>query len=64
MQQKTIDNKKRFNRIENLLQKRVLEERKNFYQTFLAGNTKLTTKKFFDTIKSLGEDTQKRYFNA
>ena len=58
MQQKTNDNKKRFNRIRNLLQKRVLVKRRNFYQKFLFRNAKRTTKTFFNTIKSLGGDTQ------
>ena len=57
IQQKTNDNKKRFNRIRNLLQKRVLEKRRKFYQTFLVRNTKRTTKTFFNTSKSLGVDT-------
>ena len=60
MQQKTNDNKKRFNRIRNLLQKRVLEKRRNFYQTFLVRNAKRATKTFFNTIKSLG-DTHKKH---
>ena len=59
MQQKTNDNKKRFNKIRNLLQKRVLEKRRNFYQTFLVRNAKITTKTLFNTIKSLGLDSQK-----
>ena len=34
MQQKTNDNKKRFKRIRNLLQKRVLEKRRSFIKSF------------------------------
>ena len=52
--------KKIFNRIRNLLQIRVLEKRRNFYQTFLVSNAKRATKTFFDTIKNLGGDTQKK----
>ena len=59
MQQITNDNKKRFNKIRNLLQKRVLEKRRNFYQTFLVRNAKRSTKTFFNTIKILGGDSQK-----
>ena len=33
-QQKTIDHKKRFKKIKNLLQKRVLEKRRNFIKRF------------------------------
>ena len=60
VQQKTNDNKKRFNKIKNLLQESVLEKRRNFYQTFLVRNAKRTTKTFFNTIKSLGGDSQKK----
>ena len=58
MQQKTNENKKRVNRIRSLLQKRVLEKRRNFYQIVLVRNAKHTTKTFFNTIKSLGGDTK------
>ena len=60
MQQKTNDNKKRFNKIRNLLQKRVLQKRRNFYRTFLVRNAKRTNKTFFNNIKSLGGDSQKK----
>ena len=40
--------------------KRVLEKRRNFYQTFLVRNAKRTNKTFFNTIKSLGVDSQKK----
>ena len=61
MQQKTNDNKKRYNKIRNLLQKRVLEKRRNFYQTFLFRKAKSTNKKFFKTIIILGGDSQKKH---
>ena len=48
---------KRFNRIRNLLQKSARTKEK-FYQTFLVRNAKRTTKTFFNTMKSLGGDTQ------
>ena len=54
------DIKERFNRIRIFLQRRVLEKRRNFYQSFSARNAKRTNKTFFDTIKSLGGDTQKK----
>ena len=60
MQQKTNDNKKRFNKIRKLLQKKVLKKRRNFYQTFLFRNAKRTTKTLFKTIKRLGGESQKK----
>ena len=57
MQQKTNDNKRRYNKIRNLLQKK---NGRIFYQKFLVTNAKLTSKTFFDTIKNLGGDTQKQ----
>ena len=58
MQEKTNDNKKRLNKIRKLLQKKVLEKRRKFYQTFLVRNVKRTAKAFFNTIDSLGGDSQ------
>ena len=58
MQQKANDNKKKYNRFRNLLQKRVLEKRRSLAQ-FLVTNGK-RTKNSLDAIKSLGRDSQKQ----